>query len=642
VKKRRPNRAPRKVLPQRPRSGFTPQTLILFAALLAAVLAAYSPAIHGHFLWDDDFHVPAPNMQDLQGLLRIWIEPGAMQQYYPLVDSTFWVMHALWGDWTTGYHLVTIAMHFTAVVLAFVILQRLKIPGALLAAAIFALHPLHVESVAWITELKNTMSAVFYLAALAVYLRFDEERRGSLYAWALALFVLALLSKTVTVTLPAALLVIFWWQRGTLSWQKDVVPLLPFFVLAPLSAAMTAWMEWNHVGASGAAFQQTGIQRLLLAGRIPWFYLWKLFWPAKLIFIYPRWEIDAHQWWQYLFPVATAALIALSWLIRRWSRAPLAAVLFFGGSLFPVLGFVNVYFFKYSYVSDHFPYLASLGIITLVSAALATLLARHGLWRRPAGHALCVGLLAVLAFLSWREAPVFADNRALYEATINRNPGGWMAHYNLGLLLQERGENTEAAEQFRAVMKIRPDYADAYNNLGLSLLRQGRAREAIQYFQQTLDLEPDHHLAHTNFGLALEYLGRVREAMDHYAAAVRAKPDFAEAQNQWGLALMSVKDFEAAVGHYQTALQIRPNYLAAHFNLAQALTALGRPGEAVEHYREIARIAPNDVNAHLALGNALAMQGRTREAVLEFQEAVRLNPSNAQAIESLRRAQALQ
>jgi tetratricopeptide (TPR) repeat protein len=639
--KRRPNRAPRKVPLGRARADFSWQTLIAFAALLATLLAVYSPAISGQLLWDDDFHVPTPEMRSLHGLVRIWIEPGSMQQYYPLVDSAFWVMHALWGDWTPGYHLVTIAMHFAAAVLVFVVLQRLMIPGAMLAAAIFALHPLHVESVAWITELKNTMSAVFYLAALLLYLRFDQERRGSLYAWALGLFVLALLSKTVTVTLPAALLVIFWWQRGTLSWQKDVVPLVPFFVVGSLSGAMTAWMEWNHVGASGAPFELSWVQRLLLSGRIPWFYLWKLFWPAELIFVYPRWEIDPLQWWQYLFPIATAALIALSWLMRRWSRAHLAAVLFFGGSLFPALGFLNVYYFKYSYVSDHFPYLASLGVIALVSAALATLLARHGLWQRPAGNALCVGLLAVLAVLSWRETPAYADNRSLFEATIDRNPGAWMAHYNLGLILMGRGDNVAAAERFRAVIEIRPEYGDAHNNLGLTFLRQGRNRESLEHFRRTLDREPDHHLAHANLGLALQGLGRVAEAIDEYAAAVQAEPDFAEGYNQWGQVLMSSKDFEAALAHFQTAVRIRPDFAAARFNLAQTLMALGRTGEAVAHFQEVVRISPGDANAHLNLGHALGMQGRIREAVLEFEEAVRLNPDNPHAVENLRWARSL-
>ncbi len=338
------------------------------ALILLTTVAVYTPTFRGGLVWDDDANITVPDLQSFGGLYRIWFDPAATAQYYPLVHTAFWLEHKLWGDAVLGYHLVTVLWHCVAVLLVYAILSRLKIPGALLASAIFALHPVMVESVAWITEQKNTLSTVFYLSAMLVYIRFDQSRKLSVYFFALGLFVLALCSKTATVTLPAALLVIFWWQRGTLSGRRDVRPLIPFFAVAAAAGFVTAWVEWEIVGAKGSHFQLTLVERFLLAGRAVWFYLGKLIWPNNLLPAYPRWEIDPTQWWQWALPLgALVATIAL-WAVRKWSRAPLAAWLYFCGTLFPVLGFFNVYYFLYSFVADHFQYLSSLGIIAFLSA----------------------------------------------------------------------------------------------------------------------------------------------------------------------------------------------------------------------------------------------------------------------------------
>ena len=295
-----------------------------------------------------------------------------------MVHSVFWVEHKLWGDATLGYHLVNILLHAFSALLLLKILRQLEISGAWLAAAIFALHPVQVESVAWISELKNTLSGVFYLGSALIYLNFDQTRRLKFYVAALVLFGLGLLSKTVIATLPAALLVVFWWQRGKLSWKQDVRPLLPFFLAGVVMGLFTAWVERKFIGAEGKVFDLTLLERMLIAGRVVWFYLGKLFWPAGLVFIYPRWEVSGTVWWQYLFPAATLLLLAGLWAWRRRNRGPLAALLFFVGTLFPALGFLNVYPFRYSFVADHYQYLAGLGVITVVSAGAAQLLGR---WR---------------------------------------------------------------------------------------------------------------------------------------------------------------------------------------------------------------------------------------------------------------------
>ena len=572
---------------------FQLDALWIAVLLVGAVLIAYFPAIHGGLLWDDAAHVTRPDLRSLHGLWRIWLDLGATQQYYPLLHSAFWVEYKLWGDATVGYHLVNILLHALAVCLLLLVLRGLKIPGASLAAAFFALHPVYAESVAWITEQKNTLSAVFYLGAMLAYLRFDQERRTSLYVLALGLFVLGLLTKTVAATLPGALLVIFWWQRGHVSWRRDVVPLIPWLVLGAAAGLLTAWVERKLIGAEGAAFDFTLLQRCLLAGRVIWFYLGKLFWPVDLLFIYPRWEVNPAIWWQYLFPLAAVGVTTGLWLIRRRWRGPLAGALFFIGSLFPVLGFFNVYPFIFSFVADHFQYLASLGIVVAVSAAIAAALERLRLRDRWAGHAICMVLLGALAVLTWQQSRMYSDIETLYRTTIDRNPDCGMCRYNLGVLLVDTDRVQAAIEQYQQAVRIKPDYGEGHNNLGNALLQVGRVQEAIGHFKQALRVKPNLAEAHNNLGNALLQVGRVQEAIDHYEQALRLKPDFAEAHNNWGNALFQSGRIAEAIGHYEQALRLKPDYANAHNNMGTALVRMGRVTEAKEQYEAALRIRPD-------------------------------------------------
>ena len=423
----------------------SPLHLWLFASvLLIAVTLSYAPAWNGRPIWDDDAHMTKVELRSLGGLAQIWINPGATQQYYPLVHSVFWLEHKIWGDTIWPYHLVNIFLHALSAFLLWRILLRLKIPGAWLAAGIFALHPVQVESVAWISELKNTLSGALVLSAALLYLRFDESRKRSEYVGALALFALALMSKSVIATLPAALLVIFWWKRGKLAWKSDVVPLLPFFALGIASGAFTAWMERTHIGAQGNQFALSFLDRCLIAGRAFWFYLAKLVWPTELTFIYPRWQISQLVWWQYLFPVSALILLAVLWKLRKRWRGPLAAFLLFAGILFPALGFLNVYPFIFSYVADHFQYLASIAIITLASTGITLLLDRFAIPRQPIiRYAIPIALLLTLGSLTWRQARTYRDAETLYLTTLQRNPDCWLAHNNLSAILLARERPTK-------------------------------------------------------------------------------------------------------------------------------------------------------------------------------------------------------
>ena len=540
--------------PRPPAPPPSPAKLWLAALVIfAATFLTYSHVLNAGFVWDDSAHVTAPHLRTTAGLWRIWTEPGAAQQYYPLLHTAFWVEQKLWGGSAAGYHVANIALHATAACLAGLLLRRLAVPGAFWAALIFALHPVQVESVAWISEQKNTLSAVFYFAAALAYLKFDDNRRRGPYFLALSLFVCALLTKTVTATLPAALCVVLWWKRGRLDLRRDVGPLLPWFALGVAAGLFTAWVEQKLIGAQGAAYELGFLERVLLAGRIVWFYAAKLVWPAKLSFIYPRWEISPGDpvLWLSLFAalVTTAGL----WYLRRASRAPLATWLLFVGTLFPALGFFNVYPFKNSFVAEHFQYLAGFALVAFAVGASATLTGRHDF---RAGFATAM-FAAALAMLARPHTHDYRDAETLYRRTIARNPQAWMAHNNLGELL----------------MKARPGHP-----------------EAIACFQRALALSPDFFEAHNNLGLALAQSGRAREAIPHLNAALRLRPSSAEAHNNLGIARVGVGEAEAALAAFAQAAKLNPTFPNIRENWAKTLHYLGRTAEAEAQFSAAARL----------------------------------------------------
>jgi tetratricopeptide (TPR) repeat protein len=465
--------------------------------------------------------------------------------------------------------LVHLLLHISCVVLVLKILRFLRIPGAELATIVFALHPVNVETVAWITERKNTLSGVFALAATLSYLKFDEGRRRRSYALALGLFLLGLLSKTAIVTLPLALLVIFWWKRGTISWRRDVVPLIPFFFLAAVAGLVTRWFENTGIGYKATILDLSLLDRCLIAGRAFWFQLGKVLWPSNLMFIYPRWEINAGVWWQYLFPITVLALLVILWILRRWSRAPLAGVLVYILLLLPALGFLNIYFFIYSFVADHWQYLACLGIITPCASGIVLLAGQLKSWQRWLERGITLLLAGVMFILTWQQSRMYTDIETLYRTTIARNPACWMAYNNLGNTLSQANRIPEAMDLFNQALRINPDNAEAYYNLGNALVQRGRTSEAIDQYQQALRIDPNFAKAHNNLGNALVLTGRTSEAIDQYQQALRITPNSAEAHNNLGAALGRMGRISEAIEQLKTALRINPNYIDARNNLTK-------------------------------------------------------------------------
>ncbi len=654
--------------------SFNRRDLLATAALFFATLLAYWPALEGGLLWDDAAHITRPELRSVHGLWRIWFELGATQQYYPLLHSAFWIEHRLWGGAVLGYHLTNVILHAASALLVVITVRRLSLPGAWLAGFIFALHPVCVNSVAWISEQKSTLSAVFYLGAALAFLRFDRTRRRTQYAVASVLFLLALLSKTVTATLPAALLVILWWRHGRLDWKRHVRPLAPWLAVGVAAGIFTAWVERRFIGAEGRDFALTLLDRCLLAGRVIWFYFAKLVWPRNLAFIYPHWTIDSSVGWQYLFLLGVLAVAAALWLEARRQRGPLVAFLFFSGTLFPVLGFLNVYPFVYSYVADHFQYLASLGVVVPASSGLALAFQRFPERARSVAPWLAVALVATLAALTWRVAAVYRDSETIYQDTLLRNPGSWMAHNNLGAeLLVQPGRSTEAISHFETALELKPDSAEARNNLGKALGQiPGRAADAIAQYEAALRLRPRFPEAENNLGRALSQAGRPAEAVPHFEAALRIRPTFADAQANLGVALVeipgrvadAISHFEEAlrinpdleqahnglgsafseqpgrsqdaIREFETALRLRPDYAEAHSNLGEALSQLpDRLPDAVREFETALRIRPDYPEAHNGLGVALSKLGRASGAIAQFEAAIKLRPGYAEAHNNL-------
>jgi tetratricopeptide (TPR) repeat protein len=659
------------------RSAARWRDVVLAILLLAATTAVYQPAWKGGFLWDDRAHITKPELQSTDGLRRIWFELGATQQYYPLTHSVFWLEHKLWGDATLGYHLVSIFLHAVCAVLLMKVLQRLEVPGAALAAAIFALHPLQVESVAWMTELKNTLSGVFYFAAAWAYLRYDQAKEESTsgereikeaceakeprapaaaapgsaappvafsrtqsnpmilaYSLALGLFILGLLSKSVVATLPAALLVALWWKRGTLTLRRVVLPLSPFFVLGIAAGILTAIVERRYIGAQGQDFDFTVVERLLIAGRVALFYPGKLLWPAELIFIYPRWDISQSVWWQYIFPVASLACLGAAWGVRKLSRGPLAAMLIFLGTLAPVLGFVNVYPFRFSFVADHFQYLASASLISLLVAGAVEVFAKRDRRRAakarrkaretttaPAaavdswavsvaketgvtvaggiGVGLSLVLLGVLSCLSWSQSRMYADGETLYQTTITRNPACWMAYSNLGYAQFQAGRFPQAMIYYDQALRLKPDLAEAHNNLGAVLEESGRRKDAQEHYRAALRIDPTYAEAYFNLGVTLEREGKMDDALEQYGQALRLNPGYVAARNNRGIALAKRGRFTEAIDDLQAILRFNAD-AKAHNNLGLALARAGRTAEAVEHLTKGVRLARAEGRMDLA------------------------------------------
>jgi protein O-mannosyl-transferase len=633
------------------------RTVLLALALIAAVFLAYGEHISvGGFIWDDDDYIfQNPHLPAADGLWRIWTTSES-PQYYPLVFSTLWLEYRLWGLDPRGYHFVNVAFHAINAVLIWTVLRRMRFVGAFAVAAIFALHPMHVETVAWAAEHKNTMSTMFYLLALLCYWKFDGTRESTSisattnsrdatrprahrsdspwfwYALMLACFILGLFCKTVIATLPIAIILLRYW-RGLPLRLADIAPLVPLLVLGGIMGAITGAYEQRHViGELGVALSpewHTSIpERMINAGRVLWFYAAKIVWPHPLNFNYPRWDNDAADFMQWLWPLSAFLLAAFLFAMRRrWGNGLFAAACFFAISVAPALGFVNVAPFRYSFVADHFCYLPSVGVIAAIVGIAGWLLQRiiaERLQMRIAGAAITIAIAGFLGWLAHDRLRDYQTVETLWRDTLAKNDKSWLARVNLGRVLRDRGELDEAQAHFQRMIEDWPDWwepvAGGHNGIGTVRMMRGDFEGARQHFELAAETHKHPVEGRANLGHALFELKRDPEAIEQFREALKLQPEHANARLRLGMALERIGELEAAQAEFEEARRLMPGSYMPHVGLGNIAMRKNVFDRAMKHFKDALAIEPASamIRAHLAL--AQAQIGFHAEAIATLQE----------------------
>lgn len=618
------------------RSPFATHCL-LAAAIVAVTLIAYAPASQAKFIWDDDWLLTSnENLGSLAGLGRIWQcnwwSRKDIPDYYPVTWTSFWLERRLWdavgaaasaapakwllGGWSIsgkdpgGYHLTNILLHAANAVLLWRVLALLGLRWAWLAAVIFAVHPINAASVAWIAERKNTLSMLFYLLSIMFFLKFDQGRRRLHYWLSLGMFALALLSKTSVVMLPAVLLLIVWWRRDRVRW-KDLLAAAPFFALAVASSVITMLYQSNVVvrGYPIRGPNEGFFFRLAVAGIAPWFYLLKIVWPHPLAMVYPRWQIDPKSLVDFLPGLLLIGLAVLFWRFRRgWGKPAFAALAYFLVTLFPVLGFFDMFYYVYSFVADHWVYVPIIGIIALAvgGAELAS---------RRLPKFVLVSLVAVLigafVLLTYERSGVYKSSSTLWRDNIAKYPDQFLPHFNLGKALDDEGLFDEALTEYRRSAQLKPNFDRSYVNIGRIMSNRG---EAAQAAGDAAAATAYYSEAASNFARAIHCYNRSVTAMMNLGAMLHLLNRSAEALNQ-----------------LQMALDLQEDSAGVHTNMATIYASIGRLDEAIQHTRRVIELQPDDVRARLNLASYLAQTGEADEAIRQGLEALRLDPNSAEA-----------
>jgi protein O-mannosyl-transferase len=635
-------------------------------ALLAGVtLIAYFPALRGGFIWDDDsFLTQNKLIRAGDGLYRMWFTTTP-SDFWPVTYSSLWIEWRLWGMHAIGYHSVNLGLHIAESLFLWAILHQLWNPAwrarssqdvlsppspadataktaPYVAAFLFAVHPVNVESVAWIAQRKNLMAMLFYLATIWCFLKTEiaspspirrspseggpidqglseQAIRPGWYLLSLICFILAMLSKGSVAVLPVVLLGLVAWRRRLSI--RDLAWALPYFVVSAVLVLTDMWFQKHGLAV---VFRHAGfVERLLGAAAAVWFYLYKALFPINLAFVYPQWRIQAGNplWW-----VPLLAGVGLTGMLFRYRASHTRPALFAWGyfcvALVPVMGFTDVYFMKYSLVADHYQHLAIIGVVGLVAAG-------WGEWEKKAFDRLrpqiaAAAAICALSILTWRQCETYRDAETLYRTTLDRNPESWLAENNLGNVLNTSGRFREAIPHYREALRLKPDLPEAHYNLGLALVNAGAMAEAISHFEQAIQLKPDYADAYNNLGVALAATGRPEEAISPYRKALQLDPDSAVAHFNLGNAFAALGRMDDAIGFYREALRLKSNYAAAHTNLGAVLAQTGRVPEAVAQLREAIRIDPGFANAHEILGQILCAEGQNQEGKAHLAEAARL------------------
>ncbi len=596
----------------RARKAWTHRDWMWAFILVACVIATYAPVWWAGFIWDDDAYITGnPVVVGPLGLKEIWTTKAA--DICPLTITSFWVEHIFWRLNPLPFHLVNVFLHGLNAIFLWRVLTQLKIPGAWLGAALWALHPVLVESVAWVAELKNTQATFFYLLSILFFTRYlqkttSNERGRSSWDYCLTLFfaAMAIASKSSTVILPLVLCLCAWWINGRWEW-RTFIRVAPILLMSFAAVILSLWTEeTNYI-----QWPQSWPQRLIVTGDALWFYLGKLLWPYPLITVYPRWEVDDSDLFAYL-PLIGAALALLIFTLNRktWARPWLFVSLYFVIALLPVLDLVDHGFTRFSFVADRFQNLACMGPLALVAAGLVRLLDLimvGGRWTRWVPGA---GILIIIGYLSWQRTWAYENSETLWVDTLNKNPACWVGYSNLATaILGNRLD--QAISLYEKALEINPNYADAYRGLGEALVMKGKTDQAINQFQLALEINPRDTGAHSGLGVALATKGETAKAIAQFQAALKIDSYDANIRANLGKAFMDMGKIDDAITQFQNSLQLSPDIPNTHNDLGYALMQKGRFEEAIDQFQRALQLRPGYTHAQENLVKAQAMGRQT-------------------------------
>jgi protein O-mannosyl-transferase len=614
-------------------TGFSITIRAIIIIVCAAI--AYWPALHGAWLWDDRADISEnPLLRNFEGLIKIWRQPQLLYDFYPLKYTVQWIEWQIWGDNPAPYHIVTLGLHITGALLFWRVLAQLGVRLGWLAALLFAMHPLTVESVAWNAELKNTLSLPPLLLSLGFFISFDEcgTRRG--YIASLMLFAISMLCKSSAAPFPLFLLLYLWWRHGRLT-RRHVLASIPFFFITIVLSVVTIWFQ-QHRGMGTTPVVLSVASRGALISTTWIVYLWKCLWPVHPLPIYPQWNISSPG--LALFTpgiVGFAFLLFLTRIRSHWSRTAILGLGWFILFLAPASGLFSISYLRFSWVMDHMAYLSLLGVIALLVAAIGTAEAKLTIAQNRITRACTVILCVLAAARTYTYAGAYKSEEALWEYTLRYNPDAWMAYNNLGVLLGRKGNIQTEAEYYRMALKLNPEYPDAHRNLGNWLFQHGTVEEALAHYRRAAEIKPDFAPAFAGMAIVYRQKGQLPQAVAAFERCLQLDPEDLPTRNQYALALSDLGRVEDAIKNLKLCLLVDANDSDVHNNLGTLLRRNGQLAEALHHLSTAVNIRPNSPEYRFNYGNALQAAGRHSEAIEAYEQALRLKPGFARAMYNL-------
>jgi Flp pilus assembly protein TadD len=546
--------------------------------ILLATMWAYAPAYHGDWLWDDDQLLTAnADVQQPGGLSRIWFKPTGAD-YFPLSLTSLWIEWRLWGMNPTGYHVTNVILHALGSIMVWRLLARMGIGCAWFGALLYALHPMNVESVAWISERKNALSLPLFVLAAWGWSRFDQEGKNRHYLVALVGFLLAMLAKTSVVMLPIVFLMHAWWKRGRIALQ-DVKRAAPFFLISLILGLIT--LKFQHERAIGGEVIPIGgaLSRIATAGLSLWFYLWKAILPFELLPIYPRWNTNPPNVWQVVLPWTGVLVVAAACWFKRNSigKHLLFGLGYFAVMLLPILGFITISYMRISWVADHFVHLPLISIVALAAAAAAWAYdrLRANKWLQSAGVAVASALVIMFAIISFTLAGHYQNEEALWHYTLSKNYDAWQAHNRLGAREAMRGNMESAHKHFTEAVRLRPDLGETQHNLGMSYLNRGDVKKAYEHYRMSEKNSMESDGIMENIAAAYARMGRFDDATRAFQHLLKRQPQNPAYLCNYGVVLYHQGKLDEAIDMFRKSLQIDPRQKDARDNLNAALRMKG-------------------------------------------------------------------